>query len=76
MMSSRLCHIGAGRGFWLVALLAFSRAWRLISVSACSGGDERGLRVSVPEPLGEERQGHASLVEVHGPRVALMWNST
>jgi hypothetical protein len=32
--------------------------------------DERGFRVSVPEPLGEQGQGHAGLVEVHGPRVA------
>ncbi len=29
--------------------------------------DERGLRVSVPEPFGEQGQGHAGLVEVHGP---------
>src|SRR5450759_3339504 len=36
MMSSRSCHNGAGRGLWLVALFAFSRAWRFISVSACA----------------------------------------
>ena len=29
--------------------------------------DERGFRVSVPEPFGEQGQGHAGLVEVHGP---------
>ena len=34
MMSSRSCHNGTGRGLWLVALFAFSRAWRFISVSA------------------------------------------
>src|SRR6266568_2027083 len=36
MMSSRSCHNGAGRGLWLVALLAFSSALRFISVSACA----------------------------------------
>ena len=29
--------------------------------------DERGFRVSVPEPFGEQGQGHASLVEMHWP---------
>jgi len=32
--------------------------------------DKRGLRAGMPEPLGEQGQGHAGLVEVHGPRVA------
>jgi hypothetical protein len=36
MMSSRSCHSGVGRGLWVVALFAFSRAWRFISVSACA----------------------------------------
>ena len=30
--------------------------------------DERGFRVSVPEPFGEQGQGHAGLVEMHGVR--------
>ena len=36
MMSSRSCHNGTGRGLCVVALFAFSRAWRFISVSACA----------------------------------------
>ena len=36
MMSSRSCHSGSGRELWVVALFAFSRAWRFISVSACA----------------------------------------
>src|SRR6478672_5885203 len=36
MMSSRSCHSGVGRGLWVVALLAFTRARRFISVSACA----------------------------------------
>ena len=36
-MSSWSCHSGVGRGLWVVALFAFSRAWRFISVSACNG---------------------------------------
>src|SRR5258706_12641228 len=33
MMSSRSCHSGVGRGLWVVALFAFSSAWRFISES-------------------------------------------
>ena len=36
MMSSRSCQSGVGIGLWVVALFAFSRAWRFISVSACA----------------------------------------
>ena len=31
--------------------------------------DERGLRVGVPEPLGEQGQWHAGVVEMHRPGV-------
>ena len=30
----------------------------------------------VPEPFGEQSQGHAVLVEMHGPGVSLMWSFT
>ena len=36
-----------------------------LHLSVCVRVDERGFRVSVPEPLGEQGQGHARLVEMH-----------
>src|SRR5664280_3348827 len=61
MMSSRPCHSGVERGLRVCCDVCFLESMALhLGVGVCV--DERGLRVGVPEPLGEQGQWHAGLV--------------